>query len=1228
MLNSRRREATAGVGGTEDAFNNNSGTFGVGERYSTAVGPSGIHGSSGLNDQYSNGPLGPSALLDRSPFSSDFTSHSQNGTTGMPLIQYDTGDDEVLVPAGRGSNGTGFSINHHSNSPKDGPRFDPLQQSSQQQQQSQNNNNPQQPQSKFAASFLPYGALSHDFLERVSTPNSTGGDMDHFAQQQQQQQQDNLLRVSSQSGLNLTGSGLSSRSSLSNFSMSNSARYSSSSVLLSGALSPPSSSSNDMSSANSSSANSRSLSIGNGVGNNFAQQIQLQQQQHQQQQQQGLGALSTQDLGWLKDELERSSQQQSNSVGGQSQHLLSASGMQTQFPLPPPSSIHHQRVHSNSAPGSTRSSTNGLLQQQQSQGQQHAQQQQQQQLLLSQISNSSPLDLSPNGLLSGYDSISPLGNINSQQQLLLNGIANTGIMDDVKLKKYKTVMCQRMVRTGGCRYAHMCDFAHDRLELRRNLDLHWYYAVKCEKRACMDAECRYSHNDHEIMYHPRIYKTRLCTNYAKPGGCNRKMYCSFAHGKFELRFHANPNLLVGGPGNMYGLLPSPPPINPPPPASTTQQQQSNGTGVITNNNNVPIIPPPGVLPPSLQSQSNQSNNNNNPQQQQQQQQQQRLNTTSGSSAATLTIAGGQAVLPRELVASLQASGINISAPSPLPLVHESPSASGLNNNNNMQIGINARGSTGSINALLQQQGGLLFNPNQQQSQQQQQSPAPLLPSTQQQQQQQQQPHSSPSGSPRPSQSSPLDQVKEEMDTYELGLGHHHSSHSSSSSSIIPTSQFRRDSTSTAASPEPLLSSAQFAQLGLSAGHDSFTNNITAHAHNYQSVTSASLSSSNSTSVAMTPMPSPNSAPATTSSTSTSMIAPVASPISAGAGGMNNQQQQQQQQQQQAVAVGGIEQFREHTDALKIRILDLVDEVAQMHFARALEEQTASLANGQVLKVLTANLQTSTSQLNQAKTALGVYIGDEATLAAMSLNALDALTAHANALIIAVANAKAKLVPPPPRSSSPINGGNNNDTGIAAVTTSSTPGPGQVGTGGGSVSVSPGSSPASTDCCVSGSSRCMICHESSVGVLLWPCTHKVLCNACSTVDLCPQCIQPIQRAIPLVNELPSILPFVPLSNTSPASISTINVSADKSDKSTLVSAATVAVCTSPVISSNVGVSSSSPIPPVSLSVPLINNNELSASPSIVSTISNNGCGNPSPSLSSPSNILASPSPKSI
>lgn len=107
-------------------------------------------------------------------------------------------------------------------------------------------------------------------------------------------------------------------------------------------------------------------------------------------------------------------------------------------------------------------------------------------------------------------------------------------MDEAKLQKYKTVLCQRMLRSGTCRYGLQCDFAHDKLELRRNLQQHWYYGIKCTKESCEDNECRYAHNDMELLYHPHIFKTQLCHSIAF-GPCLKKHYCPFAHGPEELR---------------------------------------------------------------------------------------------------------------------------------------------------------------------------------------------------------------------------------------------------------------------------------------------------------------------------------------------------------------------------------------------------------------------------------------------------------------------------------------------------------------------------------------------------------------------------------------------------------------------------------------------------------------------------------------------------------------------
>lgn len=121
----------------------------------------------------------------------------------------------------------------------------------------------------------------------------------------------------------------------------------------------------------------------------------------------------------------------------------------------------------------------------------------------------------------------------------------SGVMDDTKLIKYKTVMCQRMVRAGTCRYGHQCDFAHDARELRRNLNQFWYQGVRCDKPDHEDRKCEFAHNDSEVMYHPNVYKTKMCEKFSTPQGCPNNQYCAYAHGKLEFR---NPKFQQGPSG--------------------------------------------------------------------------------------------------------------------------------------------------------------------------------------------------------------------------------------------------------------------------------------------------------------------------------------------------------------------------------------------------------------------------------------------------------------------------------------------------------------------------------------------------------------------------------------------------------------------------------------------------------------------------------------------------------
>jgi len=151
-------------------------------------------------------------------------------------------------------------------------------------------------------------------------------------------------------------------------------------------------------------------------------------------------------------------------------------------------------------------------------------------------------------MLAGMNSYVPHGSFQYVQQQIQM------VMDDNKLRKYKTVMCQRMFQKGTCRYGILCDFAHDDDEMRRNLNQHWYYGIKCEKENCKDKECQFSHGEMEILYHPHNYKTKMCQAYMKGSGCPKKNYCSFAHGRHELRQPKfNAEVLSGLPNGNGGF---------------------------------------------------------------------------------------------------------------------------------------------------------------------------------------------------------------------------------------------------------------------------------------------------------------------------------------------------------------------------------------------------------------------------------------------------------------------------------------------------------------------------------------------------------------------------------------------------------------------------------------------------------------------------------------------------
>lgn len=520
-----------------------------------------------------------------------------------------------------------------------------------------------------------------------------------------------------------------------------------------------------------------------------------------------------------------------------------------------------------------------------------------------------------------------------------------------------------------------------------------------------------------LLLLPRSLFFSDCTNYVKPGGCNRKLYCSFAHGKYELRLHNNTNLMLGGPGNIFGVVP----------------------------------PQPGVTREDVERNGRDRERDMQMQQMQQQQQQQQPQGPS----ATLTIQGGSQVLPRELVASLQASGINISA----PLGEQQSSASSA--------------------------------------------------STQQQQQQQQppfhhHPHRNSTGllglGPIPS----------------LGVETRHGGSFSSSTPTVPSSnaalnkKFQQSQVSyaggvpgaservggaigangLAVSPRPTAHS--FGDRMATATNDLAVKNELALGQ------AAGQTQSGFGGHALVPSASSAAAAAATAAAAdgkelgrefdrlrenAGSPGPDLSPAyaalglgpaaSAAAAALSAEEQSDR------------ESFRESTDHLKIRILDLVDEVAAAHYQRAMDDQAVAMANGQTFKAMSATLHSTGVCLQATKNALAIYTGEEAAIASLQVPALDALTSQLQAILASIATAKAKLESSPSPSSA------------AAVAAAG------------------GASPPSA-----ASSVCGTCQSDPIATVVWPCGHRVLCGGCRP-EVCPSCQVAIQKILPLQSELPNV-----------------------------------------------------------------------------------------------------------
>ena len=136
--------------------------------------------------------------------------------------------------------------------------------------------------------------------------------------------------------------------------------------------------------------------------------------------------------------------------------------------------------------------------------------------------------------------------------------AAMGGMEEDKLRRYKTVMCQRMSGPEGCKYGVHCDLsvnrrthtqphdeplpllssslplspvicvclccaaavwlcwrsAHTADELRRSLSGVAYAPVLCAVKGCSDPLCKFAHNMAESQYHPDVTSTQQHTQRA------------------------------------------------------------------------------------------------------------------------------------------------------------------------------------------------------------------------------------------------------------------------------------------------------------------------------------------------------------------------------------------------------------------------------------------------------------------------------------------------------------------------------------------------------------------------------------------------------------------------------------------------------------------------------------------------------------------------------------------
>jgi len=119
------------------------------------------------------------------------------------------------------------------------------------------------------------------------------------------------------------------------------------------------------------------------------------------------------------------------------------------------------------------------------------------------------------------------------------------VNDDLIMYKFRTELCNRKRR---CKNPSNCFDAHSSIMKRRvprqvksNGGLFNYIPEPCpywekSKKCRMGVKCPRSHGWLEVIFHPLLYKTKLCKSRRKQGVCSEYgVYCAKAHSRAEIR---------------------------------------------------------------------------------------------------------------------------------------------------------------------------------------------------------------------------------------------------------------------------------------------------------------------------------------------------------------------------------------------------------------------------------------------------------------------------------------------------------------------------------------------------------------------------------------------------------------------------------------------------------------------------------------------------------------------